>query len=69
MQHHFSKNIEPVFDKRFLLGKRPRSVIMVQYKDASMNTELTGADLELLENQLCETEEKLQEVQVKDLLQ
>ena len=43
--------------------KRVRSVVTVQYKDASMNTELTGVDLELLENQLHETEEKLQAVQ------
>ena len=39
---------------------RKRSVVTVQYKEASVNTELTGADLELLENQLRETEEKLQ---------
>ena len=36
---------------------------MVRYKDASVNAELTGADLELLENQLREPEEKLQELE------
>ena len=42
---------------------RKTSVVTVRYKDASVNTELTGADLELLENQLRETEEKLQELE------
>ena len=39
---------------------RKRNVVAVRSKDANVNTELIGADLELLENQLCETEEKLQ---------
>ena len=39
---------------------RKRSIVTVRYKDASVNTKLTGADLELLENQLHETEKKLQ---------
>ena len=37
-------------------------LLLVIYNYARMNTELTGADLELFEYQLRETEEKLQEL-------
>ena len=40
--------------------ERKRSIVTFRYKATSVNTKLTGADLELLENQLRETEKKLQ---------
>ena len=43
--------------------KKLRSVVTVRYKDASVNTQLTGAVAEQLENQLCKTKGKLQEVE------
>ena len=58
-------HVQPSFYTNFLLGNdlHVGGIVMVRYKDASENTKLAGADIELLENQFHETGEKLQAVQ------